>query len=206
MQLRTTGSRNIRSRIGGGPDVWWPVVAVVGFLCTTAVVIALARSSTARWEREKRAARAARREAVAPPTPAGVAARLRGTLVRGTAAARHGAASVGRPLKAVPGVLESTRQQVLSQRRPFRHPAAALRSVVGGARGRHAKPTEIEEPELPVDDGGAGGTDLPVPEPQPRGSRRHARRRALPFVHRHDRRQDPRPLHSDVDEGPSPRS
>ena len=34
---------------------WWPVVAVVGFAAATALVIALARSDTARWERDHRA-------------------------------------------------------------------------------------------------------------------------------------------------------
>ena len=63
--LRTTGSRNIRGRTGGGPVVLWLTLTVVGSLVATALAIALARSSTARWEQEKRAARAARRASVA---------------------------------------------------------------------------------------------------------------------------------------------
>ncbi|WNV73729.1 hypothetical protein [Geodermatophilus sp. DSM 44513] len=40
----------------------WAIVSVLGFALVTGVVIGLARSSTARWERDHRAARAAVRE------------------------------------------------------------------------------------------------------------------------------------------------
>jgi hypothetical protein len=42
----------------------WAIVSLVGFVVMTALVIALARSNTARWERDRRAARA-----VAPAQP-----------------------------------------------------------------------------------------------------------------------------------------
>ena len=54
----TTGSRNTCGRTGGEPVVLWLTVTAVAFLVATALVIALARGSTARWEREKRAASA----------------------------------------------------------------------------------------------------------------------------------------------------
>jgi hypothetical protein len=41
----------------------WPSVSIAGFLVTTLVVVALARSRTAEWERERRRLREARREA-----------------------------------------------------------------------------------------------------------------------------------------------
>ena len=52
----------------------WPAVTLLGFLVLTALVIALAASSTARYEREQRAERpAAGRNAVAEPVGAATA-------------------------------------------------------------------------------------------------------------------------------------
>jgi hypothetical protein len=65
----------------------WPALIVVGFFLMTALVIALARSSTARWERDRRAARAPWPDGVAPP-PAGAAPWLRARLVRTAATAQ----------------------------------------------------------------------------------------------------------------------
>ena len=55
--------------------VLWPVVTLVGFLVLTALVIAMGTSSTARYEREQRAAgvvgaRPASRTATAEPVGA----------------------------------------------------------------------------------------------------------------------------------------
>ena len=38
---------------------WWALIAVLGFLLVTALVIVMARSNTARWERDRRAVPAA---------------------------------------------------------------------------------------------------------------------------------------------------
>ncbi|MGY1637672.1 hypothetical protein ACI78V_13590 [Geodermatophilus sp. SYSU D00742] len=59
----------------------WAIVSVVGFALVTGLVIALARQNTARWERDRRAARAA----LPPPEPSPrqlAAARLHAELVR----------------------------------------------------------------------------------------------------------------------------
>ncbi len=52
--------------------VLWPAVTLVGFLVLTALVIAMGTSTTARYEREQRAAAA--RPAVRPATPEPVGA------------------------------------------------------------------------------------------------------------------------------------
>lgn len=161
--LRTTGSRNIRGCIGGGPVVMGLTLTVVGFLVATVLVTVLARSSTARWERARRAAR---KQVRARPSP-----KLR-------------------------GILRST-------------------SRGGGTKGR--------VPDPPVDDEGTDGAVPLVPE-RPRGAQavgrdtadgvasrsyfrrtpRFPRRRALRFLHRHDRSQVPRVPHPDSDESPTP--
>ena len=51
--------------------VLWPAVALVGFLVLTALVIAMGTSTTARYEREQRAARTA--APTAGSEPVGVA-------------------------------------------------------------------------------------------------------------------------------------
>ena len=60
--------------------MWELTAIVVGFLVVSAGVIALARSTTARWERQRRATRSPRRAPLAPPARPSVAARLGGTL------------------------------------------------------------------------------------------------------------------------------
>ena len=57
----------------------WAVASLVGFALACALVVVLARSTTARWERTHRAARAPRGPA---PRPAGAAARLRSEFTR----------------------------------------------------------------------------------------------------------------------------
>ena len=52
-----TGPRRV------GAVMLWPSVSIAGFLVTMGVVVALARSRTAEWERERRQVREARREA-----------------------------------------------------------------------------------------------------------------------------------------------
>jgi hypothetical protein len=47
----------------GASVMVWLFVTAVGFLAVTALVMGLARSSTAEWEREKRLSRAPKRDA-----------------------------------------------------------------------------------------------------------------------------------------------
>ena len=210
--LVTTGSRNTRGRTGGGSVVLWLTVTVVGFLMATALVIALARGSTVRWERAKRAARAPLREAAAPPAPPTRAgAQLRGAVVRTGAAVLRIAAPGGRPMRAVIGVVGRARKQVLSRVRPLPQALVAVRSVVHGVRRCSTRWTQTGAPDLPVDERvvGEGGADAvlgPEPEltpaapPVPQRSERLYRRRALRLIHRHDRGSDPRVLHQDNQE------
>ncbi len=53
--------------------VLWPAVTLIGFLVLTALVIVMGTSTTARYEREQRAATAARRPAPAAGEPMGAA-------------------------------------------------------------------------------------------------------------------------------------
>ncbi|WP_204332355.1 hypothetical protein [Geodermatophilus sabuli] len=53
--------------------VLWPAVTLIGFLVLTALVIVMGTSTTARYEREQRAATAARRPAQAAAEPVGAA-------------------------------------------------------------------------------------------------------------------------------------
>jgi hypothetical protein len=64
--------------------MWWAVGSVVGFVLVTGLVTAMARSNTARWERDHRAAQAAAREQAATARSGWVAA-------LGHHALRHGA-------------------------------------------------------------------------------------------------------------------
>ncbi|WP_167761025.1 hypothetical protein [Geodermatophilus sp. DF01-2] len=54
--------------------VLWPAVTLVGFLVLTALVIAMGTSSTARYEREQRAATAAAPAGPAAADPVGARA------------------------------------------------------------------------------------------------------------------------------------
>ncbi len=115
----------------------WLISSAVGFIVVTAVVIALARSSTARWEREKRALRAPRGEAGNPAArPAGIAVRLPDPVVRTATAALRLGAPLGRRLEGVAGVLAS-RKQLLSRVRPSRLMLGVLRTA--GAFIRHPR-------------------------------------------------------------------
>jgi hypothetical protein len=55
---------------GRVPMVLWPAVSLIGFLVLTALVIAMGTRSTARYEREREAARPAPARAAAEPVGA----------------------------------------------------------------------------------------------------------------------------------------
>jgi hypothetical protein len=196
---------------------------VLGFLVVTGVVIALARTSTARWERDKRAAVVARPGVTAPrTTPAGSAARVAGAMVGTMAAAVHTRASRFAPVKAVAGMLPRVRQRVVLRVQPIPRVVRILWSSLVGSGLRKARSTMPGSPAVPVDDSQETDEALP-PDPRPsRGARavggddaagrtmfhrpgRLPRRRALRFLHRQERTEDPRVLHGDRDESPTAR-
>src|SRR5688572_28863557 len=106
------------------PHRGWPAVLtltliVTGFVVATALVIVLARTSTARWEKEKRPARAPRRPTVAGHAPfAATAARLPVAVARWVAAMRS-PASRRAPLKVVAETLATAEKEVASRVGPF---------------------------------------------------------------------------------------
>jgi hypothetical protein len=209
MRLRTTGSRNLRGRTGGGPDVLWVSVTAVGFLVLTALVAAMARSATARWERQKRASRAPRPEAVPTPTRhGGTTARLSGAVGR---AAVSISGRTGASRRAVTAGLMTAGQQVQSRVRPWPQRFGAVASVVQHHRIRKAGSTRADVLAPSVDAGQVNRVDHATPTRSTRSRQdgeailRRTRRRALRFVHRHNRRQDPLVLRSDIDGGPTSR-
>jgi hypothetical protein len=145
--------------------MWWLMLTAVAFLALTGLVIALARSSTARWERQKRAVRAPR--AAPPPSlPERAAHGFRGAVVRWTVTAVHLRTPLPAPLNAVAGLLVTTTRQAVARVR--RAP---------GRDGQPAAPEVAAQPAPPVDG---------VP---PRAARLR-RRRALRLLLRHDSGED----------------
>jgi hypothetical protein len=140
----------------------WVMLTAVGFLVLTALVIALARSSTARWEREKRVARVPRHPAPPPPSlPERAAQGVRGAVVRWTVTAVHLRTPLPAPLNAVAGLLVTTTRQAVARVRPG---------------PEDDQPPAAEEPSQPTG---------PVDGVPSRGA--HSRRgRALRLLHRHD--------------------
>jgi hypothetical protein len=193
-QLRTTGSRNSGGGVRGWADMWWLTVDAVGFLIMTALAIALARRSTARWENEKRAARATRRSDVTPRTPPeGPTAGLRSALGRTAAAASRVTAPIGRPVRAATGVLVTARTQVSSRIAPAARRFGGLRSAVPGRRKQKAR--SLRTHGGGAEPGVAPRAVLPTP--------RLPIRRSLRFVPRRARRRDRRARSSDADQSPT---
>ena len=90
--------------------MWWVAGTVLGFVLITAGVIALARTSTASWEREARARRA-------PPAPPEDGPTLRTELVRTVAAAGVAAVHAGRSLEAVGALVVGTPKRLRARPR-----------------------------------------------------------------------------------------
>jgi hypothetical protein len=219
MLLRTTETRNFRGRTGGGPSVASLTLIALAFVVVTALVITMARRSTARWERAGRAARAPRREVIAPGAAlAGDAARP-GTVRRRIVAAMGRTTSIRAPLRGLAETLVTSPKVVASRVRRFLRPFDILRSSLrDGALGKPRRTTRSVHDEA---------TDEPVPlvqnrirEPlavRPDGvpgaahrtlfhrSPRRPRRRAREFLHRHHRVEDPHVLRADTDESPTAR-
>src|SRR5688572_22168109 len=137
MLLRTTETRNFRGRTGGGPAVVALTLIALAFVVVTALVITMARRSTARWERAGRSARAPRREVIAPGAAlAGDAARP-GTVRRRIVAAMGRTTSMRGLLRGLAEILGAFPSVVASRVRPFLRPFAILRSSLrDGALGK----------------------------------------------------------------------
>ena len=190
---------------------------VIGFLAATALVIVLARSSTARWEREKRAPVAPRYDHVrAGPGPSAGAARRAREAVRTmvTVVRDHGTVPVA--VRAVAGRLVTTVREVGSRVRSSGvRPTSLLRGWlrrVRAVRGGPAGPLPVDTAE------GTSGAPVPrLPLPRRSGGRRagaagrrsfrrtsrRPHRRLREFFHRHDAVEDPQVRPVDSDQGPA---
>ena len=196
---------------------------MVGFLLATAAVMALARASTARWERDKRAAVAVRADGSTRRTSAAGSASG-----RVSAATRAGLASVRDHISRLPPVtvlaqlLRKRRQQGTTRVQPTRRLVGVLRSSLSGQRFRRGGWTKSRAPALPFHSDGADAALAPEPSRAApgiraggaakaarrqllRGTVPRGRRRALAFLHRHEETQDAHTPREDRDESPTAR-
>jgi hypothetical protein len=147
---------------------------VVGFLVATAVVMALARGSTARWEQDRRAAVAARADESARRTSsAGSTRRTQGAVRRGVAALR-GRVSRLAPVRAVVRLVPTDVRDRTS-RMPLRRVVGGLTSSLSGAGAKLRA--------------GRWKKSRPVP-------------RALAFLHRHEQSSGAPSAREDSDQSP----
>jgi len=157
----------------------WLFVTAVGFLAVTALVMGLARRSTAAWEREKRASRAPRQEAatVSPP-PAGAAARLIRASRRTAAAAPRVAGALAGSLRQGLGDLPQPRR-LLSRLVPVRRALGTLGAAAPGAliRRRGRGTSGVGDLTDGNEQGGAVVVEQPVRLPRTRRSSGILRRR-----------------------------
>ena len=200
----------------------WVTGIVVAFLLVTVMVIVLARSSTARWERAKRATVVARRDSPPGSRPGGSAAWLAGAVVRRVAAPRHGRASARAPKQPAPGTVPGGAERV----RPRRRISTALLGAVGswlvGGRllrwwttsGQAAAPgpgdgsrgaeqlTAAGAGAVPADEGGEGDPGARTPF---RRASRSPGRRTPRFLDRREPAQDPQTLSTGGEDGSAAR-
>jgi hypothetical protein len=197
----------------------------VGFLLATAVVIALARASTARWEHDKRASAKVRADISTRRAPsAGSAFRMPREMTRRGVAALRNQSSRFPPRKLLAQLLPTDMKQATSRVRPLRRLEGVFRPLSGGTF-RGGRWTKSRPPVQPVegDMDGAAGETLPGPPPSrlptniesigpaptagpqllPSAVPR-ACRRVSAFLMRHERPQDARILHEDPDGRPTP--
>jgi hypothetical protein len=158
--------------------MWTLISITVVFLLLSAGVAALARSTTARWEMERKAIRARRREATAPdPARTRVAVRWGRALAGGVQKTRSAAAHVRVRLSAPVLTPATSRQRVAGV---VRHVPQAWDALRRGGRG-HRSP---DAPELVPQQEDPQG-DVSVAETPPR--RAHIVRRRLAAVVRRRR-------------------
>jgi hypothetical protein len=195
----------------------------IGFLVVTAVVIALARGSTARWERDKRAPVAVRADvSTRRTTPARSALRIPGATTRRWVAALRGLAARFPSVKVAAQLMPKVGKQGTPPVRPIRRVVGVLRSPLSGGRFRGGLWTTSRSAAPPTDGDGADTAVGPKSSRAATGDpsngasgtaarqllRRtlpRARRRALVLLHRHDDPQDARVPHEDSDERPTAR-
>jgi hypothetical protein len=194
----------------------------VGFLVATALLIALARTSTARWEQDKRASAAVRAGVSARRTTssAGSAFRTPRAMARRGVAALRRQTSRFPPWKVLARLLPTAMKQVRSRVRPIRRLVGVLRSPLFGGKFRGGRWTKSRSPAQRVDGDGGEMALGPNPSGAATGIRSNgvartgdpkllrstvprARRRALAFLHRHEEPQDARIPHEDRDESPT---
>ncbi len=169
----------------------WLFVTAVGFLVVTALVMGLARSSTAEWEREKRVSRAPQRDAaaVSPPPGAG-AARLLHASLRTAAGAPRVAGALVASLRQVLGDLPPPRR-LLSRLSPVRRALGTLGAAAPGALIRRWTRGTSGVPDLTDGDEQGGGVVVEEPLRRPRTRRSSGilrRRRPFRLPHRRHRR------------------
>ena len=190
---------------------------VVGFLLVTALVMAVARGSTARWERDKRAAVAARAEdAARRPAPTGPALRMPGGVSRAVAALRRGVSRF-RPGKALGLLRPEGGEEGTARGGPIRRRVGALRWSLSGRRLRSARWTTSRAPAARIDGEPAETAAAPDPSRAVAGARNdgvdtgtllrravpRARRRAPAFLHRDTEPKDERIPRDDRNESPT---
>ena len=221
--LRTTGSRNaLRLHRGVSAMISLTLIAV-GFLVATAVVMALARGSTARWERDKRAAVAVRaHESPRRTSAAGSALGIPSARTRRGVAALRSQVSRFPPVKVLARLVPGGMKQGTLRVRPIRRLTGVLSSLLLGGKLRGGRWTKSSSPALPVDGDGADMAIAPKPSrvvidirgvgvagaarrkllrrTVPRG-----RRRALAFLHRHEVAPDAHIPHEGSGESPAAR-
>ncbi len=215
--FRTIGIRSVQRLHRGWGAMVSVTLIVVGFLLVTAVVMAVARESTARWERDRRAAVAARAEDAARRTvPTGPALRMPGAVTRTVAALRSRVARF-RPGKALGLRRPEGGEQGPARGGPIRRRVGALRSSLSGGRLRRGRSTTSRPPAARVDGGPAGTAPAPEPSRAATGARSdgvdtgklsrravpRARRRALAFLHRDTEPRDERVPREDRNESPT---
>jgi hypothetical protein len=198
-------------------------LTAVGFLVATAVVIALARGSTSRWERDKRASVAARADIASRRTPsAGSAARISGAMARRGVDALRSQASRFPPVKVLAQLLPNGTKEGTSRARPIRRLVTDLRASLFGGELRGGRWRKSGSAALPAD---GDGTDMAL-TPEPSGGApdirsdgaaragrqkalrrnvRRAPRRALAFLHLDESPGDARIPHEGSDDSPTAR-
>ncbi len=194
----------------------------VGFLLATAAVMALARASTARWERDKRASVAVRADGSTRRTSAaGLALGRPSVMTRAGLAALHDHISRFRPVTVLARLRPKGRQQGTTRVQPIRRLVRVLRSSLSGGKLRRGRWTTSRSPALPVDsdrvdtapaqEPSRAATDIRADGFAKAAGRQllrrtvtRGRRRALAFLHRHGAQEAPIPQ-KDRDGSPTPR-
>ena len=194
-------------------------LVTVGFIAATGLVILLARRSTARWERARRAPVVARAEATArktSPAPSGFRATTVAMAQRGLAALSSRASRFP-PVKALVRRLQDGPERGTTHGRPSRRLVRALRLPVDKLRGRRKADSRSrglpdgDEADATVAPEGSAAPDIRsdgAPGAAGRTLFRRripAPRRALTFLHRHEHPREGGIPHETSDGSPTAR-